>query len=160
MNTKRISAALAIVAIATLITVTSPQPNVLAGGSSAPQLEGSWEVTITPDSGPSFISLATFSPGGGMVVVNPNQNTSTGHGNWVKTGGKNFAVTFVYILRDPAGNDIGTVKVRAAVHFDPQADTFSGPQQVMVTIGGNVVASFCGTVQGERISVEPPEPCA
>ena len=132
------------------------QPSVRAGGSSAPQLEGSWQVAVTTGSGQST-SLATFTRGGGLIVSDNDNNSSSGHGTWVKTGDHTYAVTFVILLSDPQGNFIGTVKVRSAIQLDPQTDTFNGPEQVIVTIGGNTVASFCGTVQGERISVELPE---
>jgi hypothetical protein len=64
MTTKRILVTLVTAVIATLITVINMlQPSVRAGGSSAPQLEGSWQVTVTSGSGQST-SLATFSSGG------------------------------------------------------------------------------------------------
>jgi hypothetical protein len=93
-----------------------------------------------------------------MVVVNPNKHISTAHGNWVKTGPHDYAVTFVYILRNAAGEiDIGTIKIRSVIQLDPATETFSGPEQVIVTIGGTVVDSSCGIVQGKRISIEAPE---
>jgi hypothetical protein len=49
------------------------------------------------------------------------------------------------------------VKVRAAIQLDKQTDTFSGPFQTDVIIGGNVVQTICGTVQAKRMSVEAPE---
>jgi hypothetical protein len=55
------------------------------------------------------------------------------------------------------GNPLGTVKVRATIQLDKQTDTFSGPFQTDVFIGGNLVQSFCGTVQGKRMNVEAPE---
>ena len=157
MNSKRISTALVIVAIATLIALTGAQSSATPAGSSAPELEGSWEVTVDPGSNQS-LSLATFDRGGGMVVVNPNKHISTGHGNWVKTGPHEYTVTFVYILRNAAGEiDIGTIRIRSVIQLDHVTDTFSGPEQVIVTIGGTVVDSSCGTVLGRRISIEPPE---
>jgi len=156
MSSKRISTALIIVAIATMITLTSTS-SATPDGSSAPELEGSWEVTVDPGENQS-LSLATFDRGGGMVVVNPNKHISTGHGNWVKTGPHEYAVTFVYILRSTPGEiDIGTIKIRSVIQLDAATDTFSGPEQLIVTIGGTVVDSSCGNVQGKRISIEAPE---
>lgn len=158
MTLKKALAAIAIATvIATFIALTGSRSDVNAGGTAAPALEGSWEVTVDPGQN-QLLSLATFDRGGGMVVVNPNKHISTAHGNWVKTGPNDYAVTFVYILRDgPGENDIGTIKIRSVVTLDPETDTFSGPEQVIVTIGGNVVDSSCGTVLGKRISIEAPE---
>jgi hypothetical protein len=159
MTIKKTLAALVLAGmIASLIAFTGTRSSVSAGGAEvAPELEGSWEVTVDP--GPNqLLSLATFDRGGGMVVVNPNKHISTAHGNWVKTGPHDYAVTFVYILRNAAGEiDIGTIKIRSVIQLDPATETFSGPEQVIVTIGGTVVDSSCGIVQGKRISIEAPE---
>ena len=158
MNSKRISTALVILAIATLITLTSTQSSATPGGSSFPELEGSWEVTVMPTGGDPVVDFATFTKGGGVISTDPDPNVSTGIGTWVRTGGNRFAVTFVHFLSD-AGAPLGTLKVRAEGPLDPQTDTFSGPFRTDVIIGGNVVQSICGTVQAKRISVESLEPC-
>ena len=156
MNSKRISSALVIVAIATLIALTSTRSTATAGGSSAPNLEGSWEVTVMPTGGDPIVDFATFTKGGGLINIDPDPNVSTGIGTWVRTGGNQFAVTFVHFLSD-AGAPLGTLKVRAEATLDPQTDTQSGTFQTDVIIDGNVVQSICGTVQAKRINVEAPE---
>jgi hypothetical protein len=158
MNSKRISAAIVILAIATLITLTSTQSTATPGGSSAPQLEGSWEITVMPTGGDPIVDIGTFTKGGGFINVDPDPNLSTGIGTWVRSGGHLFAVTFVHFLSD-AGAPLGTLKVRAEIALDSHTDTFSGPFRTDVIIGGNVVQSICGTVQARRINVEPLEPC-
>lgn len=160
MNSKRISMALVITTmIAALTGVVSAQSNVSTGGQSAPQLEGSWEITVMPNGGNPIVDIATFSGGGGLVNSDPDPKLSTGHGAWVRTGRRKFAITFVHFLSDPQGNPLGTVKVRAEVLLDHHTDTFSGPFRTDVFIGGNLVQSFCGTVQAKRINVEPVEAC-
>ena len=156
---KRISAALIItVMIATFIAATGTQFNAQGGGPSAPQLEGTWEVTVMPTGGAPVVDLATFTSGGGLINSDPDPNLSAGHGTWVKTGGQEFAVTFVHFLSDQ-GTAIGTLKVRAEMQLDKHTDTFSGPFRTDVIIGGNVVQSFCGTVFAKRVKVEPLEVC-
>lgn len=157
---KRISAALAIMAmIATFIAATGAQIDARgAGGSAAPQLEGTWEVTVMPTGGAPVVDLATFTTGGGLINSDPDPNLSAGHGTWVKTGGHEFAVTFVHFLSDQ-GTPVGTLRVRAEVQLDKHTDTFSGPFRTDVIIGGNVVQSFCGTVFAKRVKVEPLEVC-
>jgi hypothetical protein len=155
---KRISAALTILVIAALMAAAGTQFNALGGGASAPQLEGTWEVTVMPDGGAPIVDLATFSSGGGMVNSDPDPNLSTGHGTWAKNGGNEFGVTFIHFLSDQ-GAPLGTLKVRAVTQLDTSTDTFSGPFRTDVIIGGNVVQSFCGTVHARRISVEEAEAC-
>ena len=158
MNSKRISTALVIVAIATLITLTSTHSSATAGASSAPQLEGSWEVTVMPTGGDPIIDFSTMTEGGGLISTDPDPNVSTGIGTWERIGPKRFAVTFVHFLSDQ-GAPLGTLKVRAEVTLDFRTDTFSGPFRTDVVIGGNVVQSICGTVHARRISIEPLQPC-
>ena len=143
--------------LATLIAFTGTQSNVNAGGAG-PDLEGSWEITITPQGAGPIVDIATFTSGGGMMNTDPDPNLSTGHGTWVKNGDHEYAVTFVHFLSN-GGAALGTVKVRAVIQLDQQTDTFNGPFRTDVVIGGNVVQSFCGTVQATRINVEALEAC-
>lgn len=158
MNSKTISTALVIVAIAALIALTSTQSSATSGGASGPEFEGSWEVTVMPTGGDPIVDFATFTKGGGVINIDPDPNLSTGIGTWVRTGGNQFAVTFFHFLSE-AGAPLGTLKVRSEGALDPQTDTFSGPFRTDVIIGGNVVQSICGTVHARRISVEALEAC-
>jgi hypothetical protein len=159
MTIKKALAAFAItVMIAVLMAVAGTHLNARGGGASAPQLEGSWEVTVTPTGGDPVIDFSTMTEGGGLISTDPDPNVSTGIGTWEKIGPKRFAVTFVHFLSDH-GAPLGTLKVRAEVTLDNQTDTFSGPFRTDVIIGGNVVQSICGTVHAKRISAEPIEPC-
>ena len=159
MTIKKTFTALAIaMVIASLMAVAGTQFNARGGGSTAPQLEGSWEVTVMPDGGAPVVDFATFTSSGGIISTDPDPNVSTGLGTWVRTGGHEFAGTFVHFLSDQ-GVPIGTLKVRATGQLDKEGNTFSGPFRTDVIIGGNVVQSYCGTVQARRISVEPLEAC-
>jgi len=158
MNSKRISTTLGIVAVAVLIGLLGTQSNVKGGAGSAPELEGSWEVTVMPTGGDPIVDFATFTKGGGLINIDPDPNLSTGIGTWVRTEGNQFAVTFVHFLSD-GGAPLGTLKVRAEATLDPQTDTQSGTFRTDVVIGGNVVQSICGTIQAKRINVEALEPC-
>ena len=152
MTFKKTLAALVVATmLATLIAFTGTRSNVGAQGAAAPNLEGSWEVTVMPNGGDPIVDLATFTSGGGIINSDPDPALSTGHGTWVRIGGDKFGVTFIHLL--PGGD---RVKVRAITQLDQQSNTFSGPFQTDIIIGGNVVQTFCGTVQARRISVETP----
>ena len=144
--------------IVAVIAVSGSQFNAKGGGSTAPGIEGSWEVTVLPDGADPIVDFATLTSGGGIINSDPDPNLSTGHGTWVRTGGDQFAVTFVHFL-SAGGAPLGTIKVRGVMQYDKATDTFSGPFHTDVIIGGEVVQSVCGTVQAKRISVEPVEPC-
>jgi len=160
MTIKRTRTALVIALVIALMAATGTQFSARAdgGGASAPQLEGSWEITVMPDGGAPIVDIATFTSNGGLMNSDPDPNLSTGHGTWVRTGGREFAVTFVHFLSNQ-GTALGTLKVRSVIRLDRHSDTFTGPFRTDVIIGGNVVQSFCGTVQARRINVEPIETC-
>jgi hypothetical protein len=64
MTIKKTFAALVVATmLASLIAFTGTHSNVSAGGSSAPQLEGSWEITVMPDGGaPTALSTPILIP--------------------------------------------------------------------------------------------------
>ena len=160
MNGKRISATVVItLMMAALFGIVGTQSSIRGDAQAAPELEGSWEVSVIPNGGNPIVDLATFSPGGGLVNSDPDPSLSTGHGTWLKTGSHRYAITFVHFLRDRQGSPLGTVKVRAEVTLDQQTDTFSGPFRTDVFVGGTLVQSICGIVEAKRISVEPVEAC-
>ena len=159
MTIKKALAALVLASLsATIIAFTGARSSVSAEGVNAPQLEGTWEVTVLPNGGSTVVDIATFTSGGGVINTDPDPNLSAGLGTWVKTGGNEYAVTFVHFLSDH-GTAQGTLKVRAEMQLDKNTDTFSGPFRTDVIIGGNVVQSICGTVQARRMNVEPVEAC-
>ena|SRR5436190_8978561 len=159
MTSRKTFAALVVAGvIVALMAIAGTQLSARGGGSTAPSLEGSWEVTVMPTGGDPIIDFSTMTEGGGLISTDPDPNVSAGIGTWVRTGGNQFAVTFVHFLSD-GGAPLGTLKVRAVIQLDRATDTFSGPFRTDVIIGGQVVQSICGTVHAKRISVEPLEPC-
>ena len=159
MNSKRITMALLItLAIAGLIALGSAPANVKGSQKSINQLIGTWEVTVMPDGGGAIIDYVTFAEGGGITNIDPDPNLSTGVGTWERRGPNSFASTFVHFLSDH-GTPLGLLKVNAEVTFDPSHETQSGPFRTDVVIGGNVVQSFCGTVELRRVGVEPLDAC-
>ena len=155
---KTITALVLTFAITTLMAALGSPLKAKPGESSAPELEGSWEITVLPNGGDPITNIATFTGNGGVINTDPDPNLSTGHGTWVKTGPQQYAVTFVHFLSNQ-GVPLGTLKVRAVMQLDNSTDTFSGPFRTDVYIGGNLVQSVCGTVQAKRMSVEALEVC-
>ena len=160
MNSKRIFASLILtLCVAALIGLVGGRYDVRGvQGNSAHELEGTWEVTVIPNGGPAIVDLATFTDGGGITNIDPDPNLSTGIGSWKRIGHDSYAVTFIHFLNDQ-GSPLGALKVRGEITLNPETDTFSGPFRTDVVIGGNVVQSFCGTVQARRVAVEALESC-
>jgi hypothetical protein len=128
------------------------------------QLEGSWDVTVTPavppgvPQPPSFMAHASFDRGGALFGSARNRPSSKQHGTWANVGGNEFAWTSTEDLFDATDNFAGTIKVRARVIVtgkDEFTVVSNGEQR---DASGNLIFSRCGTVCGARIAVEPLAP--
>src|SRR5262245_42632769 len=93
-------ALIATVAIVALAAFVGSQPSQAQGGAVAPQVEGSWQITVSPTDGPSFRSLLTYAAGGGLTGVDGVSNI---HGTWARKGGNMFVFTFMELLFDSTG---------------------------------------------------------
>jgi hypothetical protein len=104
---------------------------------------GTWDVTVTPDGGPTFPALLTFHRGGGLTETESDA-PGTGLGAWRRTGGKTFAIAFKTFAFTPAGAPQGWVVVRSVVTLDN--GKLSGPFKFDVfDPAGNKVQSGSGT---------------
>ena len=156
---KKVSATLLIAVVTALLVGLGSHFNVRGSQDNAdPRLPGTWQVTVMPTGGDPIVDYATFTDDGGITNIDPDPNLSTGLGTWKRVGPNRVAVTFVHFLSDH-GVPQGILKVRGETTLDPLTNTFSGPFRTDVIIGGNVVGSFCGTVQAKRVPVEALEAC-
>jgi hypothetical protein len=81
---------------------------------------------------------------------------SPGHGQWIQTGPRTFAITFVTLNADSAGTVLWTSKVRATLRLSTSGDEFTGVFRVDVfEPGGSLIVSDTGTVFSTRVKVEP-----
>lgn len=128
------------------------------GGTTAPQLEASWRVIVTPIGAPipPFLTFSTFGRGGTFLEsTQPGQGP--GHGVWRRTGGQSFGITFEKILFSPNGSFGGTLKVRESIQLNPSGDSYTGDATAEAfNPSGQLVGSFCAKTQGTRITVERP----
>lgn len=124
--------------------------------SQAGKLEGLWEVTVMPNGQPPVVDLATFAKDGTVVNIDPDPNLSSGIGTCTRLPGDRFACSFTHFVSDH-GSPLGRLNVRAVVQVDDAS--FTGPFRTDVVINGNIVQSFCGTVEGARLPSEEIEPC-
>lgn len=174
MFTKRIFSALTVIAMmAALATVTSAQSNESEAGASsrlealqakeAKQLRGTWALTITLTSGlpqlpPPFPGFITFTADGGLLVTfvpSPGTIQYPGQGEWIRTGNREFVLSFAGFQFDEKGNFLGTLKIRETFTLNEALDESTGQFTWEIAIPtGQVVASGDGTTRGTRIGIE------
>lgn len=125
------------------------------------QLEGSWDVTVTPvvppgvPQPPSFIAHATFSRGGGYFGSDRTRPLSKQHGTWAHIAGNEFAGTFTEDLFDATGNFAGTLKVRTRTIVTGKDEYVGVANGERRDASGNLTLNACTTFRGKRIIIEP-----
>ena len=130
----------------------------------AQQLEGSWDVNVTPVVPPgvpqpaTFRAHSTFSRGGAMFGSDRARPFSKQHGNWEHIGSDEFVYTIVEDLYDTTATFIGTLKVRVKLTV-VGADEFIGVSNgEQLDTNGNTVSNRCATIRGQRIAIEALSP--
>jgi hypothetical protein len=150
------------VAVAIFISVVGAQSRPEKGGGAAPQLEGTWVVTLHVGGG-TFTSLNSYARGGVLIETNnvelsPPVSTN-GQGVWEKVGDHQFAYTFMQFQFDGSGNPSGTVNVRGVITLSGK-DTYTGTEQIeFKDTAGNVTFATCDTVEATRMAVAPLTSC-
>jgi hypothetical protein len=118
---------------------------------------GSWEVVVTTvNQGATFPALLTFGDDGTMTAdETPSPFETSGHGNWVSTGRREVAYTFVALIGSAEGPLSAKLKVVGTLELDADKGTWSGPFKIdVVDANGNVTLSDHGTFSLTRIAVE------
>jgi len=146
-------------ALVFLSTVMVP-PLSFADGQST--IVGAWRVFIsggpgTPPLPDWYQALATFTRDGGLIETITDPSIGTGHGRWVKTHRRQFAVTTLLFQFDAAGVFVGTLKARANLTLDKAGNEFTSDKYLFEFFDrdGNLLTSGVGAAHGTRIEVEP-----
>jgi hypothetical protein len=132
--------------------------------AQAQQLEGSWDITVTPvvppgvPQPPSFIGHATISRGGAYFGSDRTRPFSKQHGTWTHLGGNEFAQTFKEDLFDGLGNFAGTLTVRTRVTVTGKDEYIGVANGEARDAAGNVIFNRCTTIRAARIKIEPLAP--
>jgi hypothetical protein len=125
---------------------------------------GSWLITDTTQGQPPLKGLASFTSDGiyqsseqGDVKLDPNGViASVAYGSWAHNGGRQFLVTLLQLGSAATGELIGTLKVQITITLSETGDEWSGSYRFTIfDPHGNVLASGPGTIQAQRIKVEP-----
>jgi hypothetical protein len=130
-----------------------------AQGDSASSLAGAWNVKIEFDTpgveGCTAPGMNTAD--GGVMAAGCSLAESPGYGHWVRTGNRQFGITFIGQGFDLATGAINsTYKVRASVRLTQDLQQFSGPFVTDVFApDGTLVFTASGLVTAGRVNVEP-----
>jgi hypothetical protein len=165
MLVRKMMRPLTLIAVLSILTLVNANRFALAepkSKSSEDSLEGAWAVTIKEGAGtpqlPSWYkALVTFSSGGGLVATITDPLLKSGHGAWIQTEKRKFAVTILLFQFDPIGNFLGTLKARATLKLHGNSDTFDSDdyQFEFFDPDGNPTGFVgVGTAHGTRIAVE------
>jgi hypothetical protein len=160
--------------VAAGLLVLSALGGPVAASDEAQDIQGSWAMTITatePAGLPPFKGLITFTRDGEVlesrrpyVPFTPFGPVleSSGHGAWARTGRRQFAVAFQFLIQaSPTnltftnGEDLGTDNIRLQIVPSRSGETFTGTfRSAAKDADGNVVFAALGTVTGKRLRVE------
>ena len=157
---KRIVLLLVAMAVAVLALLASGRSRSLAADEGGQSLEGSWQVIVMPDSPPpgvppQFLNLATFMPDGGFVTSTGSISDSLGHGTWVRTGNRQFAVTCVGLSYGAAGATEYYWKMRATLTYTESGWELTGPFVIdTYDDTGKVFFTMKGKARAFHIDVE------
>ena len=152
-----VMAALGVVASLLMATFAMTQPTQAGEDNRKEKLLGSWNVVVTTvGQGTKFPALLTFDADGGMIADEPPSPFETsGHGNWVSTGRRDVAYTFVALIGSAEGPLSVKLKVVGTLRFNSANESWNGPFKIDgFDPSGNVIFSDHGTFSLTRIAVE------
>ena len=128
------------------------------------RMEGSWVVTVTPavppgvPQPPPFRAYGSFARGGVLIGSDARRAASKQHGTWAHLRGSEFAWTAIEQLFNESGEPGGTVVIRVRVTITGENDLVGVSNAEERDAAGNLVSNRCGTIRGERITIEPLAP--
>ena len=143
----------------------SPQALRAVRGSEQPtlgqQLEGTWLLTVSRDMAPPgepliFPTTLTFLPGGAYLET-PSfvaGRTTPGHGQWVRTGDREFRGSFLHFRTNPTGAFIGMTKVTQTLRLSEDLQELYATALIQVLDAeGTVLGTARATSAGRRMSI-------
>jgi hypothetical protein len=153
-----LSALIITMALVVAMALIGAQSVAADNGTVAPELEGTWLVTVTiPDGPPPFPSLVTYARGGALLVTDSSVSPALGNvyqGTWAKTGAQTFAFTFLGFQYDADGVLANYIRARETVRLEPGGNAYNGVTIIEVLdLDQNVSATASLTTHGTRVTV-------
>ena len=133
--------------------------------NTAPQLEGSWLVTVTLDipGVPPIPALVSYTAGGVVMVSDPSvyptyPMTTAYHGTWARKGGRDFVFTFMGFVYDNvddgAPDGLWKLTNTESVTLEPGGDEYNGKGTLVQHAPDGSEISYDATTHGTRIKAE------
>ena len=135
-------------------------PSVQARPAVAPQIEGTWLLTVTtpPEAGrPPFKVLASFARGGVFTAsAESDQATPPQSGTWKMVGPNEYASTALSFGPNP--NNLFTIKIKGLYRLVSEDELDGVGEAAICDASGNNCQRFpgCSIIRGTRLTVEPP----
>jgi hypothetical protein len=122
----------------------------------APEIEGTWLVTVTiPDGPPPFPALVSYARGGVLTTTDGGTAPALGHvyqGTWARTGSREFAFTFLGLQYDAQGVFTNYFRVRETVRLSRNGNAYNGEATFEVLdTAMNVIATGSLTTHATRV---------
>jgi len=159
MIKSRVPLAIAVVMSAVLLVLGINRSALMGAPLTSQSVVGSWVFIPTgaPGRAPGTPSLVTFTSDGNVLWSGPRGSSSGGHGGWMSTGDHTVTETFLYSRRDPAGEFVGTQKVRLKLTLNATFDEITGTGKTdLFDAQGVVMQSAEISTRATRINVESP----
>jgi hypothetical protein len=150
------------VILITLMGVRESQSVGATTDSHPRSVEGTWSVLATLNDQPPSLQLVTFTRDGRVITTEPSDaplgaplGESSGHGEWVSIGHRQFALTFIRLLFNERLIFIGTLKARGVATLNEDFDQGTGQLKVDISDPqGNLLFTVDVSTQLTRIVVE------
>lgn len=132
--------------------------DVIERNRLAQELTGSWELNVVsapgPGAPPPFKALVTFAEGGGCVETILLPPIVPAHGEWRKTGDKQYEFAVAHPLLDPTGALAATIRAKSKITLVNRNEFTATFEGNVIALNGTVIAPISGTEQGRRISLD------
>jgi hypothetical protein len=147
-----------IVALAATMAVIGTQSATAESGAVAPELEGTWLVTVTIQDGPPpFPSLVSYARGGALIVTDSSGVPGSGNvyqGTWTKTGPHEFTFTFLGFLYDANGLT-NYIRGHDTIRLERNGSAYNGVTNVDIfDTAWNHIATSNGTTHATRVNAQ------
>jgi hypothetical protein len=151
---------LALALVLSLITIQAASGD--SDSHEGKTLTGNWVATVTrtnppPGVPPTFLSMQTYF-GDGSFIEESNTPVmylirGLAHGDWEKTGHRQFSRSFIFFRFDTSRNFIGTQTATGTITLSEDGQTFEGVGEIKIfDVDGNLIATAQGTEVGSRVT--------
>ncbi len=127
-------------------------------GTVAPEIEGTWLLTVTIQGSPPFPSLVSYARGGALMVTDSGPGPAAGNvyqGTWTKTGLDAFAFTFLGFQYNANGSLTNYVRGRDTLQIETGGLAYNGVTTIeILDTAQKVIETSNGTTHATRVNAQ------